>query len=82
MSIVQSRRNILKSGGSWQCVCDMCGRETEKAGLEAGDAALVARKEGWKTYGGSARYPFKWMCRACSQKQESKTKNSVSNTAQ
>lgn len=72
--IVQSRRNISKLGGSWICICDGCQKEANKGGIEAGDAAVEAHKSGFKTFGGSARIPYKWHCPTCAAKQD-KTKN-------
>lgn len=75
--IVQTRRNVIKLGGSWLCICDYCNAECTKAGIEAGDAAEAAFKVGWQTVGATARIPAKWLCWDCTQKQANKAKNGV-----
>jgi hypothetical protein len=79
MSIVQSRKNVMKLGGSWITICDGCQKEAPKGGIEAGDASFEARKAGFKTVGATARYPAKWLCPVCATKQD-KTKNGAASS--
>ena len=48
---------------------ELNNNECSKAGIEAGDAAFVARKAGFQTVGATAKTPARWLCLSCFQKQ-------------
>lgn len=67
MSIMQLNLPAWKVN-TWICKCDYCGAQVKKLGLEAGDAAENARKEGFTTVSVRVESPMKWMCLTCKNK--------------
>jgi len=82
MAIEQSRqslyqKDVVTRGGSkysepvypWKCHCDFCNKEAHKWADTAGDAADMARKDGFSLVPAKAvALPMKWQCRACKEK--------------
>lgn len=85
MPIEQSKSSYqkeitLRGGGKfsetirpWRCRCDYCGKEAYKEGETPGDAADVARKDGFSTIPSKiATHPSKWACATCKEKLDKK----------
>lgn len=53
---------------AWRVHCDECGHTSRHHGADAGDAADLARKEGFQAvYPGYAK-PAQWICKGCMKK--------------
>lgn len=50
---------------TWSVFCDYCPNQIKKLGLEAGEAAENARKEGFSTVSVRVDLPMKWTCGKC-----------------
>lgn len=53
---------------TWTAVCDYCGTQLKKLGVDPGDASENARKEGFTTVSVKVELPMKWICLSCKNK--------------
>lgn len=59
----------------WRCRCDYCGRDASRAGDSPGDAADLARKEGFVPVNVGMFDPMKWSCANCKTTMDKNFKN-------
>lgn len=51
----------------WSVHCTRCPTKSRKHGADPGEAADLARKEGFQTVFGKASEPSKWICKGCAK---------------